>query len=299
MPTPIIDFLLSIGMRPFVELSFMPTALASGAATVFSYRGNVTPPRRLPGLGRPDSPARSPLGGALRPGRGAALVLRGVERAQPASVLGRHPAGVLSSCIGTRSLPSREWTPACAWAVRPPPRTPGSRSSSTSASSTGLPADFVSTHHYPNDPLWSAAQDTESELAGGRRGILREWAAAWRDGRRGAVPLLYTEWNASSNPRYPRQDESYAAAFAVKTVLEASGLVEAYSFWTFTDIFEENYFPSVPFHGGFGSTQPARHPQADAIAPSSCCTGWATSSCPLRKEPTIRSMPGPPCGRAG
>ena len=31
-----------------------------------------------------------------------------------------------------------------------------------------------------------------------------------------------------------------------------SGLVDAYSFWTFTDIFEESYFPSQPFHGGFG-----------------------------------------------
>jgi len=28
--------------------------------------------------------------------------------------------------------------------------------------------------------------------------------------------------------------------------------VDSYSFWTFTDIFEENYFPSIPFHGGFG-----------------------------------------------
>jgi len=28
--------------------------------------------------------------------------------------------------------------------------------------------------------------------------------------------------------------------------------VDAYSFWTFSDIFEENYFPSLPFHGGFG-----------------------------------------------
>ena len=40
----IFDFLLSIGMKPFVELSFMPLALASGHATVFKYRGNVTPP---------------------------------------------------------------------------------------------------------------------------------------------------------------------------------------------------------------------------------------------------------------
>jgi xylan 1,4-beta-xylosidase len=63
---------------------------------------------------------------------------------------------------------------------------------------------------------------------------------------------LYTEWNASSNPRYVRQDEPYAAAFAVKSALEAADCTHAYSFWTFTDIFEENYFPSVPFHGGFG-----------------------------------------------
>ncbi len=41
----IIDFLLSIGMKPFVELSFMPQALASGSTTVFRYRANVTPPR--------------------------------------------------------------------------------------------------------------------------------------------------------------------------------------------------------------------------------------------------------------
>src|SRR5688572_12112108 len=37
----IIDFLLSVGMRPFVELSFMPAALASGAATIFHYQANV------------------------------------------------------------------------------------------------------------------------------------------------------------------------------------------------------------------------------------------------------------------
>ena len=39
------DAVLDAGMRPFVELSFMPTAIASGHSTVFHYRGNVTPPR--------------------------------------------------------------------------------------------------------------------------------------------------------------------------------------------------------------------------------------------------------------
>src|SRR6185437_1539036 len=40
------DFLLENGMKPFVELSFMPDAIAAGSATVFHYRGNVTPPKR-------------------------------------------------------------------------------------------------------------------------------------------------------------------------------------------------------------------------------------------------------------
>ena len=43
----IFDFLLSIGMKPFVELSFMPSILASGEQTVFHYKANVSPPRDL------------------------------------------------------------------------------------------------------------------------------------------------------------------------------------------------------------------------------------------------------------
>ena len=41
----IFDYLLSICMQPFCELSFMPTTLASGNTTVFRYGGNVTPPK--------------------------------------------------------------------------------------------------------------------------------------------------------------------------------------------------------------------------------------------------------------
>ncbi len=39
------DYILSIGMYPYVELSFMPELLASGTATWLHYKGNVTPPR--------------------------------------------------------------------------------------------------------------------------------------------------------------------------------------------------------------------------------------------------------------
>src|ERR1700683_4155148 len=68
----------------------------------------------------------------------------------------------------------------------------------------------------------------------------------------GDVPLYYTEWNISSNPRDELHDEPFAAAFITRIVMEARRLVQGYSLWTFSDIFAENYFPSVPFHGGFG-----------------------------------------------
>ena len=114
-----------------------------------------------------------------------------------------------------------------------------------------VPVDFVTTHHYPTDALGHEDDDTETQLANSQRGVLREWTQDTRR-RAGKLPVYYTEWNSSSNPRDPRHDEPYAAAFVAKTALEASDLVQGYSFWTFSDIFEENYFPSVPFHGGFG-----------------------------------------------
>ena len=40
----IFDFLLSIGMKPFVEIGFMPECLKSKDETIFHYKANVTPP---------------------------------------------------------------------------------------------------------------------------------------------------------------------------------------------------------------------------------------------------------------
>src|SRR6185503_16600615 len=110
--------------------------------------------------------------------------------------------------------------------------------------------DFVSTHYYPNDGF-SKDGDIEVQLFKSQRGIMREVAANTRSHSRNR-PVYYTEWNSSSVPWDALHDEPYAAAFAASTILEANGLVDGYSFWTFSDIFEENYFPSKPFHGGFG-----------------------------------------------
>jgi len=246
----ILDFLLSIGMKPFVELSFMPTALASGSRTVFHYRGNVTPPK--------DYKQWSTL---IR-----RLVRHWVDRYGIQEVrtwffeVWNEP-NLKAFWTGTQKDYFRLYR-VTAEAIKRVDQSLKVGGPATArdgwieeflefCTTRRLPVDFVTTHHYPTDALGHEGDDTETQLASSQRGVLREWAQDTRR-RAGRLPVYYTEWNSSSNPRDPRHDEPYAAAFVAKTALEASDLVQGYSFWTFSDIFEENYFPSVPFHGGFG-----------------------------------------------
>ncbi|HXE06098.1 MAG TPA: glycosyl hydrolase [Bryobacteraceae bacterium] len=246
----IIDFLLSIGMKPFVELSFMPTALASGDKTAFHYRANVSPPR-------------DPAGWAVlirklvehwvaQYGIGEVrqwffevwnepnLTAFGTGKQEDYFRLYRYTAEAIKG-VDARLQIGGPATAANAWIS----------DFLKFCRDSKLPADFVSTHHYPTDAFGKPGDDTETQLAESTRSILREQARQVRK-QAGDLPLYYTEWSSSSNPRDYMHDDPYAAAFIVKTVLEANGLVQGYSYWTFSDIFEENYFPSLPFQGGFG-----------------------------------------------
>ncbi|HET9527080.1 MAG TPA: glycosyl hydrolase [Pyrinomonadaceae bacterium] len=245
----VFDFLLSIGMKPFVELSFMPSALASGRRTVFGYEANVTPPRDYKQWSRLID----------------ALVSHCVERYGNKEVaewlfevwnepnLSQFWAGTqrdyfklyryTAEAIKNIDASFRVGGPATA-------RSEWIEDFVKFCDRNEVPADFITTHYYPNDGF-EDVKETEEQLFRSQRGIMRQVA---EDTKRYAAgrPVYYTEWNASSDSRNPLHDEPYAAAFAASTVMEANGLVEGYSFWTFTDIFEENYLPSVPFHGGFG-----------------------------------------------
>ncbi len=246
----IFDFLLSIGMRPFVELSFMPTGLASGKKTVFHYRGNVTPPKDL-----------KKWATLVRK-----LVAHWIERYGANEVrewffeVWNEPNLKFFWTKGQREyFEFYRVTAEAIKGVNSALRVGGPATAKNEwveefvdfCTREKLPLDFVSTHHYPTDAFGKEGDDTITQLAQSRRSILREEAQnTFR--RAQGKPVYYTEWNASSNPRDPLHDEPYAAAFVTKTILEMNGLVEGYSFWTFSDIFEENYFPSLPFHGGFG-----------------------------------------------
>ena len=251
----IFDFLLSIGMKPFVELSFTPWVLASGIKTVFRYRGNVTPPK--------DFGQWSEL---IRILAEHWLARYGRDEVRSWFFEVWNEPNLHHFWTGTQSdyFELYRHTVRALKGVDEQLRVGGPATAKNQwvgeflrfCDENDLPADFISTHHYPTDiiegtSLGDEEDDTETQLAESGRSVLREWT---REVRRQAagLPVYYTEWNTSSNPRDPLHDEPFAAAFVTKTIMEAAGLVEGYGFWTFTDIFAENYFPSQPFHGGFG-----------------------------------------------
>lgn len=255
------DHWLSIGIRPFVELGFMPYDLASGEETVFWWKGNITPPKDWErwewfieqyichvieryGLDEvrqwyfevwnepslhvfwkdADFDAYMEL---------YARTVRTLKRVDPQLRVGGPASHGFGDAVGEPPW-GKEFLAACA--------------------ERQLPLDFFSTHPYPTfypfDPEGRGYMtwDGPDRLLVDARGcdqLLR--ASAFPD-----VERHYTEWSSSPSPRDPVHDTAFETAFIVDNNWRARGLMDSLSFWVVSDIFEECRVGDTPFHGGFG-----------------------------------------------
>ena len=66
------------------------------------------------------------------------------------------------------------------------------------------------------------------------------------------MPLHITEFNSSYVPVCPAHDTTFHAAYIARILSEAGEYADSYSYWTFSDVFEEFDVPRSVFHGGFG-----------------------------------------------
>lgn len=116
-----------------------------------------------------------------------------------------------------------------------------------------LPVDFISTHPYPMDfaidenskvLLHRGVNSTHDDLL-----LLRKLVDASPYPH---AEIHLTEWNSSSSSRDHTHDSLQAATYVVKCNLDSIGLVDSLSYWTFTDVFEEQGAGDHIFHGGFG-----------------------------------------------
>jgi xylan 1,4-beta-xylosidase len=225
------DLLLSIGLRPCVEIGFMPRELASEPdKTVFAYRGIISPPKDWD--------------------RWSDLV-----RDLTAHLLERYGDQVLSWDFEVWneanlevfwSSTREEWMrlyDVTATAVKDvDARIPvGGPSSAASgwvddllehARRSGSPVDFVSTHTYGSPPL--DLRPTLSRLG-------------FPDAR-----ILWTEWGVTPTHFLPVNDGTSAATFLLSGMRSSAGRVDALSYWVASDHFEELGRPPRLLHGGFG-----------------------------------------------
>ncbi|MFN3302299.1 MAG: GH39 family glycosyl hydrolase [Roseateles sp.] len=124
------------------------------------------------------------------------------------------------------------------------------------AKATGTPVDFVTTHTYGVDHGYLDEWGQEDRMlspnpdaiVGDVRRVRQQIEASHLPG----LPLFFTEWSTSYNPRDLVHDSYMSAAYVLTKLKQTQGLAQHMSYWVYSDLFEEPGPPDAPFHGGFG-----------------------------------------------
>jgi xylan 1,4-beta-xylosidase len=250
------DFLISIHMKPFVELSFMPNDLASGSRTIFWWKGNVTPPKSY-----------DKWAGLI-----TNLVAHFQERYGHDEVASwyfevwNEPDLHDGFWTGSKEdyFKLYEVTASAIKSVSPDYRVGGpataigqwDKSFINYCYSNSVPLDFVSTHSYgvkqgyldETGNRGTVIDSDPNSVIGRMTGERKMIDASPMPG----LPLHFTEWSSAYTPTDFMHDTCQQAAFILSKVKGAYQSVDSMSYWVFTDIFEENGPRMTPFHGGFG-----------------------------------------------
>jgi len=122
------------------------------------------------------------------------------------------------------------------------------------AAERGVPVDFVSKHAYTSGPAQQVPFATHQTLQPATA-LLEQFASPRRLLRGTALaelPVHITEFNSSYRPDNPIHDTAFHAAYLAPVLAAGGELVDSFSYWTFSDVFEEVGIPTTLFHGGFG-----------------------------------------------
>lgn len=250
------DFLHSIGMKPFVELGFMPNGLASGSKTIFWWKGNVTPPKDMT--------------------KWADLVRAFVEHVKERygdeevrtwyfevwnepNLKGGFWAGTQQQYFDLYAATARAIK-----SVSPDYKVGGPGTAGCGwipefihfCDTNHAPVDFVSTHTYGVESGYLDETATHgTALSRNPNSIFGEVKSVRQtiaDSAFAKLELHFTEWSSSYTPADPFHDSYHSAAYIVDKLKNCGNAAQSMSYWTFTDIFEESGPRWEAFHGGFG-----------------------------------------------
>jgi xylan 1,4-beta-xylosidase len=256
------DYYLSIGLRPFVELSFMPVWMAANDNRVFAVRCAACPPSDYRDWHR------------LVQTTVRALVDRyGLDEVRSWNFevwnepdiaffkgtqaqyfeLYRHSADAVKSVDAGLRV--------------------GGPATSNFVSNSGeyrpvwvedfmafcerdrLPADFISTHPYPTDFPFDDATRKHRRVVRDRDATFNDLTLLRRTVRGGPFPnveIHCNEWGSSPGNRDRCHDHPFSGTFLLENILRCVGLVASLARWVFSDVSEEAPPGPSEFHGGWG-----------------------------------------------
>nr|MDA3927548.1 hypothetical protein [Prolixibacteraceae bacterium] len=250
------DFLQSINITPFVELGFMPNALASGKETIFWWKGNVTPPKDYDKWG------------ALIEN----LVQHFTDRYGEEEVkkwyfeVWNEPNLTPGFWTGTMEdyFKLYKYSALAVKKVNQEYRIGGPGTAGAAwepemidfCVKNDVPIDFVSAHSYGvNQGYLDEYGNSGTVLAPQEFAVSGDVLQSRKEISESAKPdleLHYTEWSASYTPSDPIHDSYHEAAYVLQKMKQVGDAAQSMSYWVFTDIFEESAPRFEPFHGGFG-----------------------------------------------
>ncbi len=250
----IYDGLLANGVRPFVELSFMPNQLAaSDTLHAFWYKPNVSPPKDW-----------SRWGDLV-----AAFVQHLVDRygidevAQWYFEVWNEP-----NIDFWTGMPKQDsyWdlydhAALAIKAINPRLRVGGPATAQAAwvdalirhCAEKKIPLDYVSTHVYANDTAMDIF-GTQEEIPRDRM-VCRAVSKVHDQIATSSMPnlpLIWSEFNASYKNEPEVTDSIYMGPWLADTIRQCDGLVDGMSYWSFSDVFEEQGVVKTPFYGGYG-----------------------------------------------
>ncbi|HEY4000841.1 MAG TPA: glycosyl hydrolase family 39 [Candidatus Xenobia bacterium] len=261
----IYDGLLQNGLKPYVELGFMPKALASQPPVyhAFWYQQITSPPadygkwdamigafaRHLVDRYGIDEVARWPFEVWNEPNID---FWAGDPKEATYYELYDHTARALKR-VSPRLQVGGPATAQAAWVDR----------FIAHCVSQDVPVDFISTHVYANDTAHDVFGtdehiDREHMVARAVAKVHDQIAASARP----HLPLVFSEFNASYANEVDVTDSPYMGPWLASTIAQVDGLVNVMAYWCVSDVFEEQGIARRPFYGGFGLLAPGGIPKS-------------------------------------
>jgi xylan 1,4-beta-xylosidase len=250
----IYDGLLAHGVKPFVEISFMPKKLAATPNLhAFWYRPSPAPPKDY---SKWDA-LISAFAQHLIERYGLDEVSQwyfevwnepnidfwtGDPKQATYFELYSHTARALK-VVNPRLRVGGPATAQAAWAD----------SFIQQTAQANVPIDFFSTHVYANDrsqDVFGTNEDIDRAHMVCR--AVKKVHDQIKASPKPNLPLIWSEYNASYKNEPEITDQVFMAPWLADTIRQCDGLVDVMSYWTFSDVFEEQGVLKQPFYGGFG-----------------------------------------------